>query len=131
MTVGGKGVRLTLVRYSMEKKEPLYKAIYKEIISKVESGEYKAGNRIPTEGEWAEKYKVSRITSKKALDLAAENGIIYKQPGKGSFITDKAAKICRKKNKVRKKVLAVIQPDLSDFFGLDFFLAQIHHMYFW
>ena len=74
-------------------------------------------------------YKVSRITSKKALDMAAENHLILKQPGKGSFITEDARKICKKFDKKEKRLLAVIQPDLSEFFGLKNFLTleQLAH----
>ena len=38
---------------SRPKKEPLYKKIYNEIISRIQSGEFKPGDRIPTEAEWA------------------------------------------------------------------------------
>ncbi len=106
----------------MNKKDPLYKTIYRTIVEKIENGEYKSGDQIPTEAEWADIYNVSRITSKKALDLAAENGIIVKQPGKGSFVTEEAIKICREKDRSREKILAIVQHDLSDFFGLDFYL---------
>ncbi len=106
----------------MNKPTPLYKTIYDKIVAKIESGEYKVGSQIPTEAEWATTYKVSRITSKKALDLAAESGIITKQPGRGSFVTEEALQICRKKHRGKEKILAVVQHDLSDFFGLDFFL---------
>ena len=56
------------------KQLPLYEQIYNDIIEGIENGTYKKGDRLPSEKELSEKYCVSRITSKKALELLAEEG---------------------------------------------------------
>ena len=69
------------------KQLPLYEQIYNDIIEGIENGTYKKGDRLPSEKELSEKYCVSRITSKKALELLAEEGRIIRMAGKGSFVS--------------------------------------------
>lgn len=65
---------------------PLYEQIYMDIADAITGGKYKPGERIPSEKELAELYEVSRITSKKALEMLAEEGKIVRMAGKGSFV---------------------------------------------
>ena len=55
------------------KQLPLYEQIYNDIIEGIENGTYKKGDRLPSEKELSEKYCVSRITSKKALELLEDD----------------------------------------------------------
>lgn len=69
------------------KQSPLYEQIYMDIAGAIAGGRYKPGERIPSEKELTEQYNVSRITSKKALEMLAEEGRIVRMAGKGSFVT--------------------------------------------
>lgn len=71
-------------------KEFLYKKIYDDLIRGISEGVYSSEKRLPSEKELAGKYGVSRITSKKALELLEENGYITRMPGRGSFVTAKS-----------------------------------------
>ena len=64
------------------KQLPLYEQIYNDITEGIDNGTCKKGDRLPSEKELSEKYCVSRITSKKALDLLAEEGKIIRIAGK-------------------------------------------------
>jgi ABC-type glycerol-3-phosphate transport system substrate-binding protein/DNA-binding transcriptional regulator YhcF (GntR family) len=66
---------------------PLYIRIKSDIISKISSGELKKGDRLPAERELAENLGVSRITVVGALKELADEGIIRKAPGSGSYIS--------------------------------------------
>jgi GntR family transcriptional regulator of arabinose operon len=66
--------------------QPLYLKVYEYLLEGISSGKYPAEERLPSENELADEFKVSRITSKKALELLAKNGIIKRMPGRGSFI---------------------------------------------
>ena len=66
----------------------LYEQIYREMKMKIEDGEYAPGERLPSEMEIAGKYGVSRITSKQAMNMLAERGLITRSPGRGSFVCD-------------------------------------------
>jgi DNA-binding LacI/PurR family transcriptional regulator len=69
-----------------ENKEFMYEIIYRDIHEKIKNGTYPIGTRIPSEKEVAEEYGVSRITSKKALTMLAEEGLITRKRGKGSYV---------------------------------------------
>lgn len=68
------------------KKVIMYEKIYEELRQKIEGGIYHQGDRLPSEKELAAQYQVSRITSKKALDVLAEKGYIVRSAGRGSFV---------------------------------------------
>lgn len=70
----------------------MYETIYSDLLKGIRNGTYPAGSRLPSEKELAGQYGVSRITSKKALELLAERGIISRMPGRGSFVLETAMK---------------------------------------
>ena len=65
---------------------PLYQQIKSLIMQSLQSGEWKAGELIPSEVELAYRFKVSQGTVRKAIDeLSAENLVVRRQ-GKGTFV---------------------------------------------
>jgi DNA-binding LacI/PurR family transcriptional regulator len=70
------------------KKETLYEKIYNDIIEGIKSNQYPPGSRLPSEKELSDSYNVSRITSKKALEMLADQNLIARMPGKGSYVMD-------------------------------------------
>ena len=66
----------------------MYRQIYEDLIRGISDGSYPTGSRLPSEKELADLYSVSRITSKKALEMLADRGMIMRKPGKGSFVLD-------------------------------------------
>lgn len=69
-------------------RELLYKKIYDDLIAGIQNGTYPAGSRLPSEKELMEQYGVSRITSKKALEMLADRNVIIRMPGKGSYVLE-------------------------------------------
>jgi len=67
---------------------PLYEQLYMHIVHEIHEGKLKSGDRVSSEKELAERFGVSRITSKKALEKLAEAGVIKRIQGKGSYVTD-------------------------------------------
>jgi DNA-binding LacI/PurR family transcriptional regulator len=65
---------------------PYYKHIYNYLLEEISEGKLSAGDRVLSEKELCAKFGVSRITSKKALDMLNEQGLIFRIPGKGSFV---------------------------------------------
>lgn len=49
---------------------------------------YAPGQRLPSELELADKYHVSRITSRKAIDLLFEQGLVRRVQGSGTYVAD-------------------------------------------
>jgi len=52
----------------------------------VENGEWRPGDQIPTEDEMCEQYQVSKITVKQAIAQLAQEGLLYRHQGKGTFV---------------------------------------------
>jgi GntR family transcriptional regulator len=68
-------------------RSPLYHQIYLALKDAIKSGKLPRGARMPTELELSEALKVSRITSKRALNELAAEGLIQRFRAKGSFVT--------------------------------------------
>ncbi len=71
------------------KKETLYNSVYNDIIAKIKSGEYKVGDKLPTEIEMTKIYGVSRITVSHALKDLADTNMIYRVKRSGTFVNGK------------------------------------------
>ena len=71
-------------------KELLYQKIYNDLLQGIKSQKYPPGSRLPSEKELMEQYGVSRITSKKALEMLADRNLIARRPGKGSYVLENA-----------------------------------------
>lgn len=88
--------------------EPLYLKILNDLKKKIFDGELRPGDQLPTEKELSETYKVSRITSKRALSELEKNGLIERTRGKGSFVK-------KFENKVTNKKILLVLPFTDDF----------------
>jgi DNA-binding FadR family transcriptional regulator len=63
------------------------KTIANEIFSRIVSGEYSFGTRIPPERELAIEFEASRGTIRQALDFLESYGAVARRAGSGTFIT--------------------------------------------
>jgi GntR family transcriptional regulator len=66
---------------------PMYQQILNEISAHIASGDWPAGTQIPTEAELESQLQVSRVTIRQALSAAAEEGLVVRLPGKGTFVS--------------------------------------------
>ncbi|MDD5551503.1 MAG: GntR family transcriptional regulator, partial [Candidatus Omnitrophica bacterium] len=65
---------------------PIYYQL-KEIISeKIESGELKTGEKVTSENKLSELYQISRMTVRQAIKELIEEGLLYSEKGKGTFV---------------------------------------------
>ena len=62
---------------------PKYVQIQNYILQKIESGEYAAGDKIPSEIELARQFDVSRLTVNTAVKELANSGIVERVQGQG------------------------------------------------
>lgn len=69
--------------------QPLYKKILTDLREEILSGKLAVEEQLPTEKELSDRYQVSRITSKRALNELEQEGLIYRVRGKGSFVKAK------------------------------------------
>ena len=69
-------------------KTRLYEEIVKQFIDKMKSGEFKPGDRLPTERELAVQLNVSRTAIREALRVMEFMGAIESKVGSGTFIKE-------------------------------------------
>ncbi|MGF9914654.1 GntR family transcriptional regulator [Paenibacillus ehimensis] len=67
---------------------PIYEKIIRHLLKKIELGQLKPKERVPSEKELADQFGVSRITSKKALEKLAQYGVVTRIRGKGSYVSE-------------------------------------------
>jgi len=66
---------------------PLYKQLKRVIENQVKSGEKKPGELVSSEKEFCEKHGISQITVRKAIFELVNEGVLYRIPGKGTFVS--------------------------------------------
>jgi GntR family transcriptional regulator len=69
---------------------PLYQQIKALITRSLQSGEWKPGESIPSEIELAARFKVSQGTVRKAIDALADENLLVRRQGKGTFVATHA-----------------------------------------
>ncbi|MDQ0395354.1 histidine utilization repressor [Labrys monachus] len=65
---------------------PLYAEVKHHIMTRVLSGEWPPGHRIPSESELVELLDVSRMTVNRALRELSLEGVLIRMQGRGSFV---------------------------------------------
>lgn len=71
--------------------QPIHTQIRDYLLSRIESGVYKAGDRLPTEKELMEKFNTSKSPVRQALDNLRFEGVIFRHPGRGTFVASPLA----------------------------------------
>jgi GntR family transcriptional regulator len=67
---------------------PLYLQLERILRKKILTGSYEASKPFPTDMELCRMYGVSRITVRQALKLLEDDGLIRREQGRGTFVTD-------------------------------------------
>ncbi|MBI5792118.1 MAG: GntR family transcriptional regulator [Rhodocyclales bacterium] len=65
---------------------PLYRQIKSLLLQRLESGEWRPGEAIPSESELAIRFNVSQGTVRKAIDEMAAENLLLRRQGKGTFV---------------------------------------------
>lgn len=77
-------------RVSRTSKLPLYHQIELDVRRQIASGEWKAGEQIPTEAELGVTYGTSRVTIRQAISNLVAEGRLVREPGRGTFVSEPA-----------------------------------------
>ena len=70
---------------------PEYKRIRASLRSQLEDGEFKPGDRIPTERELAQRFGVAHMTVRHAVDGLVRDGLLARRRGAGTFVVKSRA----------------------------------------
>jgi len=96
---------------------PRYWQIYEHLLNEISTGKLKLGDQLPSEKVLCESFQVSRITSKRALEMLATNNFISRQRGKGSFVMETPASMELRKKGSSFRTIAFLLSRFDDFFG--------------
>lgn len=69
---------------------PQFRQVADTLRRRIQTGEYRSGESIPTAAQLEHSFDVSNITIRKALSILSGEGLIESQRGRGTFVTDKA-----------------------------------------
>ncbi|MFS0864821.1 GntR family transcriptional regulator [Fredinandcohnia sp. 179-A 10B2 NHS] len=68
---------------------PIYFQLEQAIRELIDNKELKPGDMIPSEREYAEKFQISRMTVRQALNNLVNDGYLQRERGKGTFVAVK------------------------------------------
>jgi DNA-binding LacI/PurR family transcriptional regulator len=83
--------------------EPKSHQVRKVLLESLFSGEFKAGQQLPTENEMTDRFRVSRATIREAVSSLVHEGWLTRVQGKGTFVAEKP---------LNKLSIAVVMPYL-------------------
>ena len=75
-----------MVAFSNAEGVPLYVKIRENLREAIKRGEYKQGEKLPSEDELAIKYGVSRMTVRQGIMDLIDEGLVYRRHGVGTFV---------------------------------------------
>ncbi|AKO93344.1 GntR family transcriptional regulator [Priestia filamentosa] len=93
--------------------KPKYQVIIDDIKSKILSGDYNVGEKIPTESSIQEKYKVSRHTVRKAISELSTEGFLRSEKGSGTYVSNQYQS--KSGGNSNSKIIGVITTYISDY----------------
>lgn len=82
----------------MNKKVPVYIEMHNKIRQRIITNDWKKGDKIPSERDLAEEFKVSRMTARQAVSSLVEEGLLERRRGSGTFVASE---------KVREKLVGI------------------------
>ena len=95
---------------------PLYIQLADTLREQIRSGEIPAGSKLPSESEMIRQYNLGRLTIREALSILANEGLIEKQHGKGTFC---------KTNALPAKYKIDVLLNLTDIYFIPHYLQSI------
>jgi DNA-binding transcriptional regulator YhcF (GntR family) len=103
---------------------PLYIQVKEAVLSEIKRGEWKAGDKLPTERELSEKLRVSRNTVSQAYQELEAEGILSSVQGRGTFVCDRdnAVRLENRKDLLLKIIDVAMEEGLQLGFTLEEFV---------
>lgn len=85
MTTEGAGTEVKSTHRPADR--PLHRWLYRELEGSLAQERLRPGSRLPSEREIGERYQVSRVTVRKALEALEADGFVESSKGLGWFVT--------------------------------------------
>ena len=94
-SVAGKAPPIAVARDTAPAFSPLYQQIKVLLTRSLQGGEWRPGELIPSETELAARFKVSQGTVRKAIDELADENLLVRHQGRGTFVATHAEQTVR------------------------------------
>ena len=65
---------------------PRYREVADALEQQIGTGEMAPGSRLPSERALAERYSLSRMTARQAVELLVRRGVVTRRPGSGTYV---------------------------------------------
>jgi GntR family transcriptional regulator len=66
----------------------LYTKVEEAVAAEIADGEYRPGDQLPTEDELLQRFEVSRITVRRAIQNLVQRGLVEIRRGRGTFVLE-------------------------------------------
>ena len=66
--------------------EPAYAQLVRILLRQVAAGEFRPGDRLPSEAQLCERYGVSPMTVRRVVNILADRGVVTAEQGRGTFV---------------------------------------------
>lgn len=90
---------------------PTYQKIINALQERIQKGEYRREEKLPSEAQLMEEFSTSRITVTRALKELEHTGVIFRVKGKGSFVAP------LRKMSGENRIISLVLPHKEDFFS--------------
>ncbi|WP_444685327.1 GntR family transcriptional regulator [Alkalicoccus luteus] len=67
---------------------PIYYQLAEQLRRRIDQGELKPGDMMPSERELSEQFAISRMTVRQAIASLVDDGIVYRKQGTGTFVAE-------------------------------------------
>ncbi|MGP8329174.1 MAG: GntR family transcriptional regulator [Methanosarcinaceae archaeon] len=95
---------------------PKYYQLKELLKEKIAAGNWKPGEKIPAEKELVNNYDCSLITVNKAVSKLVEEGYVFRERGRGTYVSSKSL-WGKADGPIVLKLIGMVVPDVSNEFG--------------
>jgi len=67
-------------------KLPPYRQVADILVSRIKSGQYPVGSRIPSESELVDEFEIGRSTARRTVAWLRDHGLVETVPTRGSYV---------------------------------------------
>jgi DNA-binding transcriptional regulator YhcF (GntR family) len=103
---------------------PLYVQVKEAVLTEIRNGQWKTGDKLPTERELSQKLKVSRNTVSQAYQELEAEGVLVSIQGRGTFVCDRddAVRLENRKELLMKIIDVAMEEGLQLGFSIEEFV---------
>ena len=66
--------------------EPAYAQLVSILLGQIAAGIFRPGDRLPSEAQLCERYGISPMTVRRAINILADQGVVVAEQGRGTFV---------------------------------------------